>query len=283
METNRANGMLPPSVVLLVHDDHNVVESARAVLQRLGVDVHEAGTGARAVQVARARRMDLVLIDQCLPDMPGLDVARSFMQEGIRVPWVLTGAAMDLELAFEARKLGALRAVSVPFDVKEVVADALTQAGEDHKLQWPLPPLRCRLREPRSAAERWARLVLLGCEADQDLPTVRDWALCVGVGYSTLREASMIVGVRSNDAKDLMRTLRVLARTNGALSELEAHLVFGDERTLRALKRRAGFAESLRSSLRIGDFLGLQHFVPVNSSAMRALKALIANLPATTA
>jgi two-component system, cell cycle sensor histidine kinase and response regulator CckA len=59
--------------ILVIEDEENVMEIARAFLERLGYRVLEAGTGNKAVEIAEtfSGRIDLALLDIKLPDIPG--------------------------------------------------------------------------------------------------------------------------------------------------------------------------------------------------------------------
>src|SRR5215467_5870677 len=268
----------PRLAVLVVDDDPGTLETAGSILRHLGLEVHYAETGVDAVRVAQTNRLDLALLDQRLPDMSGLDVAWTLRRERIFVPWILMSGFMDLEIAVEAGRLGAVCAVSLPFDVEAVVTQALDKMGSRNSMRWPTPPLRPRLREARSAAERWARFVLLGSDVETDLPTIGEWAAAVGAGHSTLREACRIVGVLGHDARDLMRVLRILVRNGGRFDELEGNLKFGDGRTLDALVVQAGLTRSASCNVSVEEFLTLQRFISVDGSPMKALRTLIADL-----
>jgi two-component system CheB/CheR fusion protein len=62
--------------VLLVEDDETNREGLRTLLELWGHRVDEAATGERAVEMAIARRPDVVLLDIGLPDLSGYEVAR---------------------------------------------------------------------------------------------------------------------------------------------------------------------------------------------------------------
>lgn len=268
----------PPEAILVVDDDPNIVESTELLLLHLGLQIHKASTGQEALTIARAQRLALVLLDQRLPDMPGLEVAETFLREGISVPWILMSGFMDFELATKAGRLGAICAVSSPFDVEDVVTRALADIRGQSVLAWPLPPLGPRLKQARSAAERWARFVLLACDAEEDLPTIRDWAWCIAVGYGTLRESCDMVGVLGHDARDFMRILRVLVRTSGNLDRPEAHLKFSDQRTVDALLTRSGLSEDRSRKLSLEEFLVGQRFISLDGPAIKAIRVLLADL-----
>lgn len=71
-----------PLVVLAVDDDPLVLLNARAMLEDLGHTVVTATSGAEAVEVLdRVVRVDLLITDQAMPNMTGLQLA-AIVQEG---------------------------------------------------------------------------------------------------------------------------------------------------------------------------------------------------------
>ena len=71
---------LPALHVLLVEDIELNVVVARSVLEKLGNSVDVAMTGQAALDMFDPEEFDLVLLDIQLPDMTGLDVARTIHQ-----------------------------------------------------------------------------------------------------------------------------------------------------------------------------------------------------------
>lgn len=84
---------------VLIVDDHAVVRKGLAMVLRLEPDlevVGEAGNGQRAVELARAWRPDVVLLDLIMPGMDGKETALALRSAvpGARI-LVLTGAELD--------------------------------------------------------------------------------------------------------------------------------------------------------------------------------------------
>lgn len=85
--------------ILLVEDDEPLRETLVEQLRlHEEFDTAEAATGAEALDLARRRRFDLVLLDIGLPDMDGRDVCRHLRGRGVKTPIVmLTGADTDAD------------------------------------------------------------------------------------------------------------------------------------------------------------------------------------------
>jgi DNA-binding NarL/FixJ family response regulator len=90
---------LPDRIRILIIDDHAVVRKGLAMVLRLEKDlevVGEAGDGRTGLELARADRPDLVLLDLIMPGMDGQEVAltlREFLPE-IKII-ILTGTEVD--------------------------------------------------------------------------------------------------------------------------------------------------------------------------------------------
>ncbi|WP_158972182.1 aerobic respiration two-component sensor histidine kinase ArcB [Paraglaciecola sp. L3A3] len=69
--------------ILLVEDIELNVMVAKALLEKLGQNVDVAMTGTEAIEKARDKQYDLVLLDIQLPDMTGFDVANVMHEESL--------------------------------------------------------------------------------------------------------------------------------------------------------------------------------------------------------
>jgi CheY-like chemotaxis protein/HPt (histidine-containing phosphotransfer) domain-containing protein len=100
---------LPPLQVLLAEDSLYNQKLAVALLERKGHRVVVAGNGAQAVELARTRPFDLVLMDVQMPEMDGLEATQAIREReagsGIHLPIVaMTAQAMkgDREKCLDA-------------------------------------------------------------------------------------------------------------------------------------------------------------------------------------
>lgn len=259
---------VPAVAVLVVDDSAASREMVGCVLRCLNIHISEADTGAAAIRALRSRRFDLALIDFRLPDISGLEVVIELKKDRISVPWLLMSGLMTPPLAVAAMRLGAIDAVELPFDIEKVVGSALRELSAG----WPRIPAPSLLSRPRSAAERWAFLVLRSCAAEHDLKTIRDWASVAGVSYSALTESCRLVGIRPHDARDFLRMLRALSHANGRLESLEHGLDVNDHRTLKTLFARAGVPLGYATgTISLCEFIDRQQFVNPACEGIRLL------------
>lgn len=85
-----------PGTILVVDDDHDVLDAIRAVLEREGYRVLSAMNGLEAQAVLAAERVDLVLLDLVMPAMNGWDLLDSLGGDPPSVI-VISVAPTDLE------------------------------------------------------------------------------------------------------------------------------------------------------------------------------------------
>jgi DNA-binding response OmpR family regulator len=107
--------------VLVVDDERQIAQIATDYLRHAGFEVIMAGDGARALDLARARRPDLVVLDLGLPGLDGLDVARTLRRES-NVPIIILTARVEESDRLLGLELGADDYVTKPFSPRELVA-----------------------------------------------------------------------------------------------------------------------------------------------------------------
>ncbi|MGH2562568.1 MAG: response regulator [Thermomicrobiales bacterium] len=113
-----------PSVaatVLVVDDEPSLRQTLEYTLRREGFVVATAADGREALELARRRRPDVIVLDIMLPGMDGLQVCRTLRAEST-VPILLLsarGEEIDRVLGLE---LGADDYLTKPFAMRELVA-----------------------------------------------------------------------------------------------------------------------------------------------------------------
>jgi len=107
--------------ILVVDDDPGVLDVVAFTLRREGFDVDERSDGASALEAARARHYDIVILDVMLPELSGTDVCRALRAESDVPILMLTArdAEADRVLGLE---LGADDYVTKPFSSAELLS-----------------------------------------------------------------------------------------------------------------------------------------------------------------
>src|SRR6185369_223041 len=107
--------------ILVVDDEPKIAQLARDYLEHAGFAVLTAGDGASALQSARTRHPDLVVLDLGLPGLDGLDVIRALRAAGSTPIVVVTARDTELDKLL-GLELGADDYVTKPFSPRELVA-----------------------------------------------------------------------------------------------------------------------------------------------------------------
>jgi two-component system response regulator RegX3 len=110
-----------PKRILVVEDEENISQTLRYNLTREGYEVSEAATGTAAIELARQRRPDLILLDLMLPEMSGLEVCRVLRMEMTTPILMLTAKATELDTVV-GLQVGADDYVTKPFSLNELLA-----------------------------------------------------------------------------------------------------------------------------------------------------------------
>ncbi|MDQ6742130.1 MAG: response regulator transcription factor [Candidatus Dormibacteraeota bacterium] len=113
--------MRPVKTVLVADDEPQIVQLVRDYLEHGGFAVLVARDGVSALELARSRRPDLVVLDLGLPALDGLDVTRALRREGA-LPIIMLTARDDESDKLVGLELGADDYVVKPFSPKELVA-----------------------------------------------------------------------------------------------------------------------------------------------------------------
>ncbi|CAM4018910.1 response regulator transcription factor [Deinococcus marmoris] len=114
-------GVNQSQLVLIVEDEPDIAELLEAYLRREQFRTERASTGPAAVQLHRAVRPDLVLLDVNLPGFDGFEVLRRIRETAGTPVIMVTAFAEDLDKLL-GLKMGADDYVVKPFSPLEVVA-----------------------------------------------------------------------------------------------------------------------------------------------------------------
>jgi two-component system response regulator NreC len=101
---------IKPYRILLVDDHPVILRGLRNLLEsQPGLEIcSEASTGAAAIEHVKNERPDLVMLDLTMPDISGLDVARTVRQESPSTEVLVVTMHFSEELAREVLRSGAL-------------------------------------------------------------------------------------------------------------------------------------------------------------------------------
>jgi CheY-like chemotaxis protein len=117
--------------VLIIDDEPHIREMMRLTLEAAGYEVGEAADGEEGlVQFGDGDAYDVVLLDQRMPGIDGLETLRRLLARTPDARIVMVTAYASVELAVEAMRLGAtnfLRKPMTPEALRGAVAGALAE------------------------------------------------------------------------------------------------------------------------------------------------------------
>jgi DNA-binding response OmpR family regulator len=164
--------------VLVVDDDPDIRESIVEALKIAGYQVSGAASGSAALAACRQQCPDLVLLDQMLPDIDGLEVCRR-LREGpntSRVPIVFLTARTGEKERVRGLAAGADDYVVKPFSTAELVLRIRAVLRRATPVELSLPPLWVRMRDQYRVLNGYAEIHLSRSE----------WRDCLEVSRSIL-------------------------------------------------------------------------------------------------
>lgn len=104
-------------LVLVADDDAAMADAVKRFLVSYGYEVILAGDGWRALDSARARRPNAVLLDIGMPGMDGVEVLRHLVPEMPGTGFIMLSGNEDENVAKACLKIGALAYLSKPADL----------------------------------------------------------------------------------------------------------------------------------------------------------------------
>lgn len=121
---------MKPISVLVIDDEPAHRLMVRVVLEDAGFTILEADNGSSGLALARAKPVDVILLDMRMPGMNGMDVLRHLRQEQPTIPVIMLTAFGNVGGAVEAMKTGAFDYLTKPADNDELLA--VVRKGAEH-------------------------------------------------------------------------------------------------------------------------------------------------------
>jgi two-component system OmpR family response regulator len=109
------------SKILIVEDDQTLLSVLQYNLVKEGYEVVAAIDGVQALEVARSKKPDLIVLDVMLPKLDGLEVCRILRRE-MTVPILMLTAKTEEVDKVVGLELGADDYMTKPFSMRELLA-----------------------------------------------------------------------------------------------------------------------------------------------------------------
>jgi len=101
--------------LILIADDSFIARlSLKKILKPLSVTLLEAEDGAKAMEMIRKEKPDLILLDLLMPEMDGTDILRLMKDESINIPVIVLSADIQETTINEVNSLGAIAFIHKP-------------------------------------------------------------------------------------------------------------------------------------------------------------------------
>ena len=107
--------------ILVVDDEPSVGDALRLVLESNGYEVVLVTKGQDGIEQARNRRFGFSVVDLYLTDISGFEVIKDLLTLQPQIPILLITAHGSPQVFDEAKRLGAIGALSKPFPPAEIL------------------------------------------------------------------------------------------------------------------------------------------------------------------
>jgi two-component system, cell cycle response regulator DivK len=109
--------------ILVVEDHPDIRRLLTLSLRRQGYEIIETNTGSTAVTLVLSEKPDLVLLDLSLPDLSGLELARTIKQnpQTTEIPLVALSGYTGSDIANQALEAGMAEYLVKPTETKRLV------------------------------------------------------------------------------------------------------------------------------------------------------------------
>src|SRR5262245_29496502 len=107
--------------ILIVDDDHELVDGLRMVLERQGYRIIRASDGHQGKQAIYQQRPDLVILDMMMPRMGGYPVLEHFKGKPDAPPIIMITANEGSRHKAYAEYLGVIDYIRKPFAMERLV------------------------------------------------------------------------------------------------------------------------------------------------------------------
>lgn len=118
-----------PKRTLIIDDEESIRDGCQQILSRMGHEVVSTGDAEHGLQLALDNRFDIILLDERLPKIEGLDILKILKKEhNVTAKVVIITGYGTIPLAVEAMRLGATNFLTKPFsaaDLRNAVRESI--------------------------------------------------------------------------------------------------------------------------------------------------------------
>jgi len=110
--------------LMLVDDEEGFLVTTKKLLQRKGIDVTTAKSGAEALEILEKEDIHVVILDVKMPGMDGVATLKAIKSRNPLVEVIMFTGHASVESAVDGLMSGATDYLTKPYDVNELVAKA---------------------------------------------------------------------------------------------------------------------------------------------------------------
>src|SRR5947199_3409501 len=107
--------------LLIIDDDANTLASLSRAFRLAGHEAALCDNPARALEMVKAEKFDLIFSDVVMPGMDGLTLLEHIKNAGIKTPVVMMSGQAHIEMAVKATRLGALDFLEKPLSTDKLL------------------------------------------------------------------------------------------------------------------------------------------------------------------
>jgi two-component system, NtrC family, nitrogen regulation response regulator NtrX len=169
---------LPPKAHLLIVDDEaNTLASLSRAFRLAGHEATVCDNAAKALELAKSQRFDLILSDVVMPGKDGLTLLEELKTQGVNSPVVMMSGQAHIEMAVRATRLGALDFLEKPISTEKLLLTVdnalkllrlenenrqLRQRLGKHELVWKGEAMRRVMAQLERVAASETRICIFG-------------------------------------------------------------------------------------------------------------------------
>lgn len=115
---------------MLIADDADTIRTLLTIaLESEGYEVLTSTNGVETFEVGSQLELDLVILDQLMPGLLGLEIMDKWKSEGLDIPVIMLSGVDDENIVIESLEKGALDFIRKPFQIRELVARVKSAIG----------------------------------------------------------------------------------------------------------------------------------------------------------
>lgn len=119
--------------VLLVDDEEEFTNTLKERLETRGLVVQTSNNGEEAVELARHKNFDAIVLDLAMPGLDGIDTLKLLKQANPDLQIILLTGQATVKKSIEAMRHGAIDLIEKPANIKDLL-DKIEEASSKKAL-----------------------------------------------------------------------------------------------------------------------------------------------------